>query len=204
MGSRQAPTSAALTTPARRRTYRALTRAAAELMDGGTIPTVAEAAEAADVSRATAYRYFTTQSQLLQAVLDDRLAALSDEALDAITVRDPLELLLGQGLPALRANEAQLRAALRLSLQQWERHADGEADVDRIIRGGRIPLVAKALEPLASRISEVDHRRLAVALTLLFGIEAWVVLKDVWGLDDDAAEDVVTWAARALLTAAGA
>ena len=54
----------------RRRTRRALLLAAGELVEAGRTPTVAEAADAADVSRATAYRYFPSQDALLaEAVL---------------------------------------------------------------------------------------------------------------------------------------
>src|SRR5580765_282004 len=52
----------------RNRTRRAVIAAAAELVAHGQRPTVAEAAEAAEVSRATAYRYFPTQEMLLAEV----------------------------------------------------------------------------------------------------------------------------------------
>src|SRR6266851_7446103 len=49
----------------KRRTRRAIIEAAAKLVRGGQQPSVAEAAEAAVVSKATAYRYFPTQHSLL-------------------------------------------------------------------------------------------------------------------------------------------
>src|SRR5215469_16119095 len=49
----------------RNRTRTAITEAAAALLREGSPPTVAEAAERAKVSRATAYRYFPTQESLL-------------------------------------------------------------------------------------------------------------------------------------------
>ena len=47
------------------RTRKALIEAARRLMGAGQHPTVPEAAEAAGISRATAYRYFPTQEMLL-------------------------------------------------------------------------------------------------------------------------------------------
>jgi AcrR family transcriptional regulator len=45
----------------KRRTRAAIVESAKELLQQGTTPTVAQAAEAALVSRTTAYRYFPTQ-----------------------------------------------------------------------------------------------------------------------------------------------
>jgi hypothetical protein len=44
--------------------------------------------------------------------------------------------------------------------------------------------------------------KLTQALSLLFGIEAIVVLKDIWELDGTEAQRVATWAANALVHAA--
>ena len=51
------------------RTRAAIVEAATEIVRSGTTPTVQAAAEAAKVSRATAYRYFPTQDSLLHEVL---------------------------------------------------------------------------------------------------------------------------------------
>src|SRR5438046_895884 len=50
------------------RTRAALVSAATDLVQAGKQPTVSEAAQAADISRATAYRYFPTQEMLLAEV----------------------------------------------------------------------------------------------------------------------------------------
>jgi hypothetical protein len=44
-------------------------------------------------------------------------------------------------------------------------------------------------------------RRLSVALSLVVGIEAHVVFRDIWGLDDDEAREVSLWMARVLAEA---
>jgi hypothetical protein len=41
-----------------------------------------------------------------------------------------------------------------------------------------------------------------VALSLVVGIEAHVVYRDIWGLDDDEAEEISLWMARVLTKAA--
>src|ERR671914_2827024 len=54
----------------RARTRRQILGAAVRLMQEGTIPTVEQAAAAADVSPATGYRYFPTQGALLRDAVD--------------------------------------------------------------------------------------------------------------------------------------
>src|ERR687895_157020 len=54
----------------RARTRRQILDAAVRLMHEGTIPTVEQAAAAADVSPATGYRYFRTQGALLRDAVD--------------------------------------------------------------------------------------------------------------------------------------
>ncbi len=79
------------------RTRVALLAAAGELLRRGLSPTVADAAEEAKVSRATAYRYFPTQEYLLIEVahlmpalkpVDDLLAEMpSDDAEERLRAR---------------------------------------------------------------------------------------------------------------------
>ena len=45
-------------------------------------------------------------------------------------------------------------------------------------------------------------KRLTQALSLVFGTEAFVVLKDIWGLDREAAEEVALWSCHALIRSA--
>jgi hypothetical protein len=44
--------------------------------------------------------------------------------------------------------------------------------------------------------------RLHQALTVVYGIETYMVLKDIWGLSDRAVEKVALWMADALVNAA--
>jgi AcrR family transcriptional regulator len=53
----------------RARTRRLMLETATRLMQAGATPSVSEVAEAAEVSRATAYRYFPSQAALVHAVV---------------------------------------------------------------------------------------------------------------------------------------
>src|SRR4030081_369915 len=73
----------------KRRTRDALIAAARELVANGDSPTVEGAAEAASISRTTAYRYFPNQRALLSAAHPETAAAslLPDDAPDDVATR---------------------------------------------------------------------------------------------------------------------
>jgi len=60
----------------RARTKRLMLETATRLMQAGVTPSVSEVAEAAEVSRATAYRYFPSQAALVHAVVDEGLGPI--------------------------------------------------------------------------------------------------------------------------------
>ncbi len=60
----------------RARTGRLMLETAIRLMQSGATPSVSEVAEAAGVSRATAYRYFPSQAALVGAVVDEGLGPI--------------------------------------------------------------------------------------------------------------------------------
>src|SRR6266540_229583 len=67
----------------KRRTRAALVQAARELLEKGRTPTVADVADEALVSRATAYRYFPSQEHLLLELVLERSIDDIDRAVDA-------------------------------------------------------------------------------------------------------------------------
>ncbi len=182
------------------RTRAELLRAARTLMDDGIAPTVDEAARAASVSRATAYRYFPSRRSLLVAAYPQLTAesllggrppsepaARLDRVLEGIT-RQMLE------------HEPVLRAMLRLSLEP-----KGATPDDLPFRvGRRIVWVADALEPLRGELPDPDRERLVLAIASAVGIDTLVWLTDVARLSRPEAVDLMCWSARALLHAARA
>ena len=59
-----------------------------------------------------------------------------------------------------------------------------------------------SLEPLKDRLSPELYRKLVMATMLVYGMEALVTSRDACGLDSDEAQEVMRWAAQALLRAA--
>jgi len=192
----------------KRRTRAAIVEAAKQLLREGQTPSVAEAADVARVSRATAYRYFPTQEYLLiEATLDSARTDVNSLIETSPPTADPavrLDTLVQALQQVTLENEAAFRALLQLSL---ESHANGghnrEASEGRLRGGGRIGWIEDALAPLRHYFDKdpATFRRLMAALSLCMGIEALIVLQDVCGLEAAEAVEVSRWAAQALLQA---
>jgi AcrR family transcriptional regulator len=176
---------------------------AMRLMKSGLIPSVSEVAEAAEVSRATAYRYFPSQAALVQAAVDAGLGPILEWESPADDVEERIADLIAFSYPRIFVHEATHRAALRLALDQWARRQAGTiGDEPRIVRGNRKRLLRKALAPLSGTLDSKTFDKLTQALSLMFGIEATIVLKDIWGLSTEQAEQVAVWSARSLVRSA--
>jgi AcrR family transcriptional regulator len=179
------------------RTRGALVAAARELLADGIAPTVEQAAAAASIARATAYRYFPNQRALLTASFTE----LTDESLlgDA-PPDDPaarLEIVVAAITRQCVEHEPALRNMLRLSLEP-----DPEARGDLPFRKGRrIVWVGEALEPLRGRLPDDELDRLVLAIAATVGIDALVWLTDIAGQSREQAVAVMRWSAGALLRA---
>jgi AcrR family transcriptional regulator len=190
---------------ARARTKKLMLETAIELMQAGETPSVSDVAEAAEVSRATAYRYFPSQADLIHAVVDAALGPILNWQSDATKAEDRVADLLGMSLPRIVEFEATFKAALKLSLEQWARDAAGTlGEEPPFKRGHRVELLQSAIAPLKKTLPRAQFQRLAQALSLVYGLEALLVLKDIWGLTGREAENVTQWAARALVRGATA
>jgi AcrR family transcriptional regulator len=168
----------------------------------GYIPSVTDVAEAAGVSRATAYRFFPSQAALIQAAVEEALGPILGWKSSAPEVEERTSDLLAFAFPRMEKYEATLRAALWLALDQWRRREAGTiGGEEAIVRGHRKRLLGEALAPLEGALEPGSLTRLKQALSLVFGTEAIVVLKDIWGLQGKEAAEVAIWTANALVRA---
>ena len=108
-----------------------------------------------------------------------------------------LQSLYSKTFRRLAEHEATFRAAIRQSL---EPSTAGARRQDAWAWPSHGALLQRAVSD--SGLTPAQSARLVQALSLTFGIEAMIVLKDICGLDDQAAEEVAIWAASALLQAA--
>ena len=187
---------------ARARTMRLMLHTAVALMQEGHTPSVSEVAEAAGVSRATSYRYFPSQTALVGAVVDAALGPVLDWQPRSPRADERVADLLRRSLRRIGRFEATFRAALRLSLEHWSKTRAGTLGAEaRFRRGHRMELLRNAVEPLRGIVSDTELDRLTKGLSLVFGIEAFVVLKDMWAMEQDDVEETINWVAQTLIGA---
>lgn len=181
----------------RARTFRIVMDAAVRLSQSGTIPSVSDVAEAAEVSRATAYRYFPTQSALVEAVVYEALGPILEWRSDSDDVEQRVSELFAFAYPRMQSKQTSLCASLAVALERRARNLPAPRS-----RATRRILLSKALQPLERKFAKPELLRLAQALSLVFGIESIVVLSDVWRFEGEKAADVIKWAADALVRTA--
>jgi AcrR family transcriptional regulator len=164
---------------------------------------VTEVADAADVSRRTAYRYFPTQEQLLTEVSLEHLRPKVEGALKiAAERRSPAEVLdvaiTGMQRIAIE-NEALLRAIVRLSLERRLGGQQTEIPKSLPVRGSRrVEWIETILAPVRPRLTVSLFECLVSGLTLCLGIESLITLQDVRRLGAEDAIEICRWAAQAM------
>lgn len=181
----------------KRRTRDALVAAARSIVAEGRTPTVEDVAEAASISRTTAYRYFPSQRALLAAAHPETAveSLLPDDAPDDVATR--LDIVVAAYTRTILDNESQQRTMLRLSLE-----ADPEERSQLPLRQGRvIKWLEEALTPLERQLPRSKVHRLAIAIRSATGIEALSWLTDVAGLSREDATALMRWSAHAMLDA---
>jgi AcrR family transcriptional regulator len=186
----------------RSRTRKDLLQAAAGFVKQGRKPSLEEIAEAAMVSRATAYRYFPRVDTLLHEASLDVASPAAEDLFGEDSSEDPvkrMERVEAALHEMISANEAQLRVMLVHSLQRS--HGSDKEDLP-VRQNRRTPLIEAALHPARKQFKPAALRMLTRALALVIGTESMVVCKDVLQLDDAEAKKVRQWAVRALVDAA--
>ena len=186
----------------RGRVFRRLLDEAVALVRRGRIPSVAEVALAAKVSRATAYRYFPSRSKLVSAVIAEALAPVRRAVPQQGTPKQRLHELLNRTYSRFSEYEPHMRAALQLALEHQSLERAGLLEEEPFRRGQRTDILATTLSPLKKELSKKTFQRLLHALAVVYGIEPMVILKDICGANDRETEAVVRWMMDALVDAA--
>jgi AcrR family transcriptional regulator len=186
----------------KQRTRTALVEAASQLVAAGANPTLADVAEHALVSKATAYRYFASAEALVAEAVFDRNFPTAPEVLGSAG-EEPIARVLAVERAvndALLSHESAMRMIVRNAIDR----ALAEADDTPHRVGRRQALIAAAVGPLEGELEPRALERLRHALALVIGPEAIIAARDVCGLSPDETRTVTRWAAEALVAGARA
>jgi AcrR family transcriptional regulator len=180
------------------RTRAALIAATRELLAAGAKPTMEGAADAAAVSRTTAYRYFPSLRDLLAATYPhiEETSLLGDDPSQDPVAR--LETVAADQVRRILEYEPEMRAMLRLSLDPGSPTAM-KLPMNRALRIGWIE---DALSPLRGKLGATELQALVHGIGATLGIESFVWLVDVAGLSRDQAARVIRANASGLLRSA--
>jgi len=161
---------------------------------------VAEAADAAEVSRRTAYRYFPTQSKLLiEAVLEGLRPPMEDAIASGPlgSATESLEASVDRLVKAMQRMTAEHEHLLRSMIQLTVLEPPAAGLPRRGVR--RVDWIESAVRPAAYSLPRASYEHLVSALAVCTGIEAFVVLRDIRGLSAAQAVGLSRWMARAVL-----
>jgi len=186
----------------RGRTFKRLLAEAVALVRRGRIPSVAEVAQSAGVSRSTAYRYFPSRSKLVSAVIAEALAPVQRAVPQEGDAKQRLHELVDRTYSRFAEYEPHMRAALQLALEHQSLEAAGLLEEEPFRRGQRTEILATTIAPLKSKLKPAAYQRLLRALAVVYGIEPMVILKDICGASDRETEAVVRWMMDALVDSA--
>lgn len=189
-------------TGVRKRTFEHLLHTAVSILDEGHELTITELADKSGISRATAYRYFQTQSDLISAVVDHSLQPILHWQSDEQDVGQKMNDFLSFAFAQMIKHEGAIRAAMRLSLQQWvtDRSASS-SNSEKFVRGNHKEVLSNLLQPLQSQLNEELNNKLIYTLSIIFGSQI-TVLKDVWNLDDSYIVSLSQWIIKAVINQA--
>jgi AcrR family transcriptional regulator len=186
----------------KQRTRDAILASAARLIAAGQVPTIEEVARSAAVSRATVYRYFPTREDLLIAATLEGPVSQLDRLVRSVMVsadpRERVDALVRAVLTSVLPSESTARAMLRAAV-------DPDVDDSRLSRQRgerRMRWVALALDPVRGDLPDSIWTRLLESISLLLGVEALVVLRDLLGLEPDEAVERASWTGRMLVAGA--
>lgn len=185
----------------KQRTRSELLRAARALRAQGRVPTVSDVADAAGISRTTAYRYFPTQELLLAEATAEPLIEAVKSAVAAAAAKtdvlDRVDCIFAALGPVLIAHEPELRTLLKIALERSLEE----------IHERQIPLLSArwivawdaVLEPLRRQVPHKRYALMVRSLGTLLSVEGLSVLLDACDLDERAAVTALRCAARAMV-----
>ena len=158
--------------------------------------TLEKVAEHAGISRATIYRYFSNIELLTTEALLHTHFLRPDELqkkVEGMSMEETVHALQQHYNVISQEHELVFRRYLSVTLKE-------SIISKKKLRGARrVEALKLALKPFEGLLSKEDHKRLIHISTLLMGIDALLVCKDVCELNNDEANELLEWALDLIL-----
>lgn len=180
------------------RTRKELLAAARRLIQRNEAVTVASVADEAQISRATAYRYFSQPETLvIEAMLDEAWPTAAEVIGDATEVRARVRRVHAFIFESSRRQEGLFRLYLAKRLEQWV--ADGGRPQVPLRAKQRVAMFEEALAPARPSIGARAFGELVTMLSMVAGFETFMTLKDVCDVEGAEAERLSWQVVEAIL-----
>ena len=171
-------------------------KAAQAMLNRESKITLETVAEHAGISRATIYRYYSNIELLTtEALLHAHFLGPEELALqvDGLGFEETVHALQNHYNKMSHENEVVFRRYLSATLIE-------SINSSKKLRGARrVEALRLALKPFENLMSRADLNRLINIATLLMGIDALLVCKDVCGLENEEADELLSWALDLIL-----
>jgi AcrR family transcriptional regulator len=178
------------------RTRRAIVDAMRDLIANGAEATMPAAARAAQVSEATAYRYFPDLASLLREAIDSRWPRADEAMAPLADVTDPVRRI-AYATEVLLRHVQHYQSAVRAMMSA----AIVRPDLAGRRPGARFGLIDSALAPLEGRTDPEVLAQLKLDLAVVVSAESLFTLTDLCGLSPEAAIASAIHTARTLTSA---
>lgn len=164
--------------------------AAKRLMKKSEKITLEDVAKEANISRATIYRYFSNIDLLIME------ASLDIQHLSADQIKEETnELSLVERILFIQEHYNSLAQKNETGFRRYLSAALTESITNKKkVRGARrVESLKKSLEPFKARLPKEQYERLINIASVLMGIDALIVAKDVCGLNNDESSELLKW-----------
>ena len=165
-----------------------------DLMDSGDDFSLEDVAKKADISRATIYRYYSNVDILAAEAILDLNTKSSEELVESVQDKDIRTAIMDiqDYYNDLTLDfEAGFRKYMSVIL-------NGPAS--KSMRGARRKkTLLMIMEQKSPNLSAEEREKLANLATVLMGVEAFVVTKDVCGLDNKQSKELLNWGLNLIL-----
>ena len=164
------------------------------LLDKNKDITLEDVAKHADISRATIYRYYSSIDILAAEAILDLNTISPQELYEDVKSKD-----LNNAILAIQEYYNQLTIDHEAGFRKYMSVVLNADQSDKIRGARRKKTMKMLLKKKARNLKREEVENLANLATVLMGIEAFVVTKDVCGLDNTQSKELLKWGMEKLL-----